>query len=228
MTYSSAGHPPPILVTPGGGWSLLDQAQSLPLAAAARPARGARQASATLPAGATLMLYTDGLVERRHIPLDDGIKAAADLLAGHGAQHPDALADQVMSGMMPAAGFEDDVAVLIYRHPPTPLSVHVTAPGSVLPGQHPRPAAPVAAPAGVGDQDGIDILIAVGEAAANAFEHATAGRGDGHAPVQITVTVRAAHATVEVTVTDTGSWRPPRRAARHPRPRNTFHARPDG
>ena len=85
-----------------------------------------------------------------------------------------------------------------------------------MPGQHPRAAAAVAAPAGVGDRDGTDILIAIGEAAANAFEHGTAGRGDGHAPVQITVTVRAARATVEATVADTGSWRPPRRSSPTP------------
>jgi anti-sigma regulatory factor (Ser/Thr protein kinase) len=156
------------------------------------------------------MLYTDGLVERRRVPLDEGISAAAALLVGHGTQHPDALADQVMMGMMPAAGFEDDVAVLIYRHPPAPLNVHVSA-------ADPSCLASIRArlrqwlpQAAVDDRDGTDILIAIGEAAANAFEHGTAGRGDGHEPVQITVTVRAAHATVEATVADTGSWRPPR------------------
>ena len=114
-----------------------------------------------------------------------------------------------MSGMTPAAGFEDDVAVLIYRHPPEPLSVHVTA-------QDPSCLAEIRArlrewlpAAGVGAQDGTDILIAVGEASANAFEHAPAALGDGHEPVQITITVRAAHTAVEVTVTDTGTWRPP-------------------
>ena len=208
VTYSSAGHPPPILVTPGGAWTLLDQAQSLPLALLPAGSRR-QQASAELPAGATLMLYTDGLVERRNIPLDAGIKAAADLLAGGRAEHPDALADRIMSGMAPAAGFEDDVAVLIYRHPPEPLRVHVTA-------QDPSCLAEIRArlrewlpAAGVGAQDGTDILIAVGEASANAFEHAPAGLGDGHEPVQITITVRAARTAVEVTVTDTGTWRPP-------------------
>jgi len=209
VTYSSAGHPPPILVSPDGGHSLLDQAQSLPLAV--RPARSQRkQAAVTVPPGGTLMLYTDGLVERRHVPLDDGISAATALLTGHGTQHPDTLADQVMSGMMPAAGFEDDVAVLIYRHPPDPLNVHVTA-------ADPSCLAVIRArlrqwlpQAGIGDQDGTDILIAIGEATANAFEHATVGRGDGQDAVQITVAVRVAHASVEATVTDTGSWRPPR------------------
>jgi PAS domain S-box-containing protein len=209
VTYSSAGHPSPILVSPDGRHSLLDQAQSLPLAV--RPAHSRREeASVTVPPGGTLMLYTDGLVERRRVPLDEGISAAAALLVGHGTQHPDALADQVMMGMMPAAGFEDDVAVLIYRHPPAPLNVHVSA-------ADPSCLASIRArlrqwlpQAAVDDRDGTDILIAIGEAAANAFEHGTAGRGDGHESVQITVTVRAAHATVEATVADTGSWRPPR------------------
>jgi anti-sigma regulatory factor (Ser/Thr protein kinase) len=112
--------------------------------------------------------------------------------------------------MMPLAGFEDDVAVLIYRHPPDPLSVDVTAPDpSCLATIRARfrrwlPAA------GIGAAAGVDILIAVGEAAANAFEHGLAGRGDGTGPVQITVTARVAETSLEVTVTDTGSWRPPR------------------
>ena len=209
VTYSSAGHPPPILVSPDGEPSLLDQAQSLPLAVG--PARSRRkQASVTLPPGGTLMLYTDGLVERRHVPLEEGISAAVALLAGHGTRRPDTIADQVMSGMMPAAGFEDDVAVLIYRQPPAPLNLHVSAADPsclAVIRQQLRQWLPQA---DIADRDGTDILIAIGEAAANAYEHATAGRGDGQEPVQITVSVRAGHASLEATVADTGSWRPPR------------------
>jgi anti-sigma regulatory factor (Ser/Thr protein kinase) len=112
--------------------------------------------------------------------------------------------------MTPRAGFEDDVAVLIYRHPPDALNVDVTVDDrSCLATIRARlrrwlPAAAIAA------RDGADILIAVGEAAANAFEHAPAGRGDRTEPVRITVTARAVRAAVEVTVADTGTWRPPR------------------
>ena len=96
VTYSCAGHPPPILVTAEGESRLLDQARSLPLAML--PAGWQRsQATATLPPGATLMLYTDGLVERRNQPLDTGIDAAAAALAGHALDHPDDIADHVMS-----------------------------------------------------------------------------------------------------------------------------------
>ncbi len=208
VTYSSAGHPPPVLVTPAGEHSLLDQAQSPPLAML--PGGGRPQASAALPPGATLLLYTDGLVERRKAPLDQGIAATAALVAGHAGQHPDALADQVMSGMVPPAGFEDDVAVLIYRQPPKALEIDATA-------QDPSCLAVIRArlrewlpAAGIGDRDGADILIAIGEAAANAFEHAPADRGDGQEPVRFTVTVRATASAVEATVTDTGTWRAPR------------------
>ncbi len=209
VTYSSAGHPPPILAAPEGTWSLLDQAQSLPLAVLPAGLRR-KQASAALPAGTTLMLYTDGLVERRHVCLDHGIDAAASLLTTYSSQHPDIVADQVMSGMMPPAGFEDDVAVLIYRHPPHPLNLQVTS-------QDPACLAAIRASfrqwlpaAGIGAQDGADILTAVGEAAANAYEHAPSGRGDDQEPVRITITARASRAAVEVTVTDTGTWRAPR------------------
>jgi PAS domain S-box-containing protein len=209
VTYSSAGHPPPILVGTGSGWSLLDQAQSMPLAVLPDGVRRP-QATAALPASATLLLYTDGLVERRRQPLDDGISAAAGLLTANRADHPDTLADRITAGMTPPAGFEDDVAVLIYRHPPDALHVDVTVDdrsclATIRAGlRRWLPAAAIAAP------DGADILIAVGEAAANAFEHAPAGRGDRTEPVRITVTVRTVRAAVEVTVADTGTWRPPR------------------
>jgi len=62
VTYSCARHPPPILVTAGQDYRLLDQAPSLPLAML--PADWRRsQAPATLPPGATLLLYTDGVVD---------------------------------------------------------------------------------------------------------------------------------------------------------------------
>jgi anti-sigma regulatory factor (Ser/Thr protein kinase) len=207
MTYSSAGHPPPILVTPEGEPAFLDQAQSLPLAVNSVPSQRP-QSSVTLSPGATLMLYTDGLVERRHQPLDDGLRAAADALASGAMKHPDEIADELITGMMPAAGFEDDVAVLIYRHPAAPLTVQVsTDEPACLAAIRSRLRQWLAA-TGVSREDGADILVAVGEPAANAIEHAPAGRPDGQEPVQITVTARVANAAAEVTVADNGTWRP--------------------
>ena len=222
VTYSCAGHPPPILVTAGEDHHLLDQARSLPLAMLPADWRR-RQATATLPPGATLMLYTDGLVERRNQSLDKGIDAAAVTVAEHAQDHPDDVADHVMSAMTPAAGYEDDVAVLIYRHPPAPLTVQV-------PADDPSCLALLRAKlrqwlpaAGIGSREATDIMIAAGEAAANSFEHATAGRPAGAAPVQITLTARAAHAMVQLTVADTGSWRSPPADREQPAPGTRGH-----
>jgi anti-sigma regulatory factor (Ser/Thr protein kinase) len=222
VTYSCAGHPPPILVTAAGERRLLDQARSLPLGMMPdgweRP-----QATTALPAGATLMLYTDGLVERRSQPLDAGIDAAAAAMAERVADHPDLVADHVMSAMTPAAGYDDDVAALIYRHPPAPLAVQVSA-------DDPSCLAVLRAAlrrwlsaAGVASREASDIMIAAGEATANAVEHATAGRPVGSAPVEVTLTARADHATMRLTVADTGSWRPPSADRELPAPGTRGH-----
>jgi PAS domain S-box-containing protein len=222
VTYSCAGHPPPILVTGREDYRLLDQARSLPLAMLPADRRRS-QATATLPPGATLMLYTDGLVERRNQPLDRGIDAAAVTLAEHARDHPDDVADHVMSAMTPAAGYEDDVAVLIYRHPPAPLTVQ-------MPADAPSCLALLRASlrqwlpaAGIGRREATDIMIAAGEAAANAVEHATVGGPADAAPVQITLTARAAHTMVQLTVADTGSWRPPPADREQPGPGTRGH-----
>ena len=222
VTYSCAGHPPPILVTAAGEHQLLDRAQSLPLGML--PAGGQRgQARAALPLGATLMLYTDGLVERRGQPLEAGIDAAAALVAARAQAPPDLVADYVMSAMTPAAGYDDDVALVVYRRPAAQLTIQV-------PATDPSCLAVLRArlrqwlpEAGIGAPLASDIMIAAGEAVGNAFEHATAGRPAGAAPVQITLTARAAPAAVQVTVADTGSWRPPPADRERPAPGTRGH-----
>ena len=222
VTYSCAGHPPPILVTAGGHYHLFDQARSLPLAMLPDGwQRG--EATAVLPPGATLMLYTDGLVERRNQSLDTGIDAATVTVAEHAQDHPDHVADYVMSAMSPAAGYEDDVAVLIYRHPPAPLTVQV-------PADDPTALALLRArlrqwlpAAGIDAREATDIMIVAGEAAANGVEHATAGRPADAPPVQITLTARAENGMVQLTVTDTGSWRSPPADREEPTPGTRGH-----
>ena len=70
-----------------------------------------------IPAQATLLLYTDGLVERRRHSLDDGIADAIDLVRGDNDLDLGPLADQIMSRLAPPDGYQDDVALLLYRHP---------------------------------------------------------------------------------------------------------------
>ncbi len=98
------------------------------LSLAIEPGRRRSDAEGWLPAGAVLLLYTDGLVERRRRPLMAGIAAvAAALQDGYRLPVQD-LASQVMAALAPPGGYEDDVALGCYRHPATAA---------------PRPGAPV-------------------------------------------------------------------------------------
>ncbi|WP_326816411.1 SpoIIE family protein phosphatase [Streptomyces sp. NBC_01762] len=110
ITYSSAGHPPPALADPDGTVRFLDQATDPPLGASLehtpRP-----QTSTTYANGATLVLYTDGLIERRGEDIDQGLQRLADHLARHGNGQVEALADELID----LSSATDDTAVVVVR-----------------------------------------------------------------------------------------------------------------
>ncbi|KUN85683.1 PP2C family protein-serine/threonine phosphatase [Streptomyces griseoruber] len=114
ITYSSAGHPPPALVHPGGRVEFLDRATDPPLDA--RPTPVPRpQACAAYDHGATLVLYTDGLVERRQEDIDTGLNRLAEALARHRDADPETLADSVLLDLLPPGGATDDTALVVVR-----------------------------------------------------------------------------------------------------------------
>ncbi|GGU99996.1 hypothetical protein GCM10010275_43360 [Streptomyces litmocidini] len=114
LTYSSAGHPPPALCRPDGEVAFLDQATDPPLGA--RPEHGPRpQAQTAFTDGCVLVLYTDGLVERRHEDIDTGLARLADSIARHHAADPDVLADALLADLIPPAGLTDDTALIVMR-----------------------------------------------------------------------------------------------------------------
>ena len=75
LRYTSAGHPPALIVSPNGTAHFLDGGRGWPLGVA-DPDRPRPEAIAELPPGSTILLYTDGLVERRNERLEDGLRAA--------------------------------------------------------------------------------------------------------------------------------------------------------
>jgi anti-sigma regulatory factor (Ser/Thr protein kinase) len=109
-----------------------------------------------------------------------------------------------MSRLAPSDGYQDDVALLLYRHP-APLQLEFPAHVSQL--------APTRAAlrswltrARVDPVQTQDMVIAVGEAIANAIEH-----GHRHSPEGIiSLRATALFDQVQLTVVDTGSWKPPR------------------
>jgi PAS domain S-box-containing protein len=198
LVYSCAGHPPPILVHADRRTELLDSARATPLGLRHRPARP--EARASIPPRATLLLYTDGLVERRRESLDDGISRAMDAVVHDGdSRELDDLATRIMTTLAPADGYQDDVALLLYRHP-APLELefpadtaHLAASRAALRGWLAR--------AGVGENQILDVLIAAGEAVANSIEH---GHRDHPGTVWVRATASADH--LHVTIADTGTW----------------------
>ncbi|GAA4966098.1 SpoIIE family protein phosphatase [Actinoplanes utahensis] len=201
LTYSSAGHPPAIVGHPDGTTHLLDQGRSRPLAV--HPGDDRPEATYTVPPRATLLLYTDGLVERRRRPLSIGIdQASAAVRHGLGTPIED-LASEIMDRLTPDSGYDDDVALLLYRHP-GPLELEFPAESGRLSGVR-------AALRNWLERCGIDanttqnILVAAGEACANAIEHGHRDAPGG----RIRLRAAATAGDLRLIVTDTGRWKTP-------------------
>lgn len=113
IAYSCAGHPPPLLLRAEGDVVQLDRATDPPLGA--RPERVERP-EAVLPytPGGILVLYTDGLIERRDEDIDAGIGRLAESLSRNGKLDPEALADALLVDLGVTGGtVADDTALVV-------------------------------------------------------------------------------------------------------------------
>ncbi|WP_310725550.1 SpoIIE family protein phosphatase [Streptomyces sp. N2A] len=114
IIYSNAGHPPPILLHADGACELLDQATDPPLGV--RPLHVPRpQATAIYSTGDTLVLYTDGLIERRDEDIDTGLARLVNTLSQSSQLTPEHMADTVLARLGLAGGGRDDIALIIAR-----------------------------------------------------------------------------------------------------------------
>ena len=108
-----AGHPPPVLLVPGREPVVIDADGGAPLGVVGAPRR-LPSLSIGFPVGATLVLYTDGLVERRGKPIDECI-ATLVAVASAAPDEVEAFADHVIDAMLGGAAPADDVALLVVR-----------------------------------------------------------------------------------------------------------------
>ncbi|MCZ2821211.1 PP2C family protein-serine/threonine phosphatase [Modestobacter sp. VKM Ac-2977] len=113
LRWSNAGHPPPVLAQADGGVTLLDRPPESLLGIA--PGSPRTDHTMRLSPGDTLLLYTDGLVERRGSPLDDGFAWLVDELARTGRDPLDRLCDDLLGEL--GGRVDDDVALLAVRLP---------------------------------------------------------------------------------------------------------------
>jgi anti-sigma regulatory factor (Ser/Thr protein kinase)/anti-anti-sigma regulatory factor len=212
LRFSTAGHPPPLLVN-GAGHRYLTPPGSAPLATGATYL----EASEHMNEGDLLLMYTDGIIER---PGTHPAQGCADLAATVAAANarwggvddlpgPQRVCDETTALLARGTGYRDDVTLLaVQRHrpagmielslPDTPIAVTTarTALGSWLMALR------------VDDITTSAIQHAVGEVVTNAVEHAYAGRREGSDAVRVRAELTAS-GIAEITVVDRGLWRRP-------------------
>jgi PAS domain S-box-containing protein len=200
VSFSSAGHPPPLVLSSDGA-RFLEGGRSVPVGAA-EPGIF-RETSTVLPPGATLLLYTDGLVERRDAPLDERLNELA-VAAVDGEQDLKSLSRSVLRRMLGNEDPIDDVALLVVRPRPVSTgSMKLALPAepeslSLLRRRLGRFLHAVEAT----DDVAYEVTLTVSEAAGNAIEHA-------YGPVDATFEVEVSfeNGTLLAVVRDRGSWR---------------------
>jgi anti-sigma regulatory factor (Ser/Thr protein kinase) len=200
MAYSCVGHPPPLLLDRSSGQvTRLDGASAPPMGVAG-PA-DVIEAVLPLPEAAVLVLYTDGLVERRGQDIDRTIDVLGALIADEPGASPAALLTKVGTAIGPT---DDDVALLVASIALEQLTfeMEINSDPKMLGGMRRRLEAWLMHRE-VEEADVVDVILSVSEACNNAIEHAYRDNGSG--PVDIAV-AREGDA-LRIVVEDHGLWR---------------------
>ncbi|WP_314222845.1 SpoIIE family protein phosphatase [Streptomyces zaehneri] len=114
LSWSNAGHPPPLLISHDGLADYLTGGHGILLGTGAGEPRS--DGTALLPPGSTLLLYTDGLIEEPGHTLDEGLQRLRRHAAALAHRPLDSFTDQLLRRVRPAAN-DDDVALLALRAP---------------------------------------------------------------------------------------------------------------
>ena len=114
LRYTLAGHPPPLLVTGNGSLDVLDDALGPPLGF---PGAAYEPGERPFPAGASLVAYTDGLIERRDEALDTRLEELVKATAAAAGAGPESLCDRVVFELLAGKDLTDDAALLVATRP---------------------------------------------------------------------------------------------------------------
>ncbi|HEU0025346.1 MAG TPA: SpoIIE family protein phosphatase [Thermoleophilaceae bacterium] len=204
LQIAGAGHPPPLVIEGDGTCSYLELPGSVPLGAVRYASY--EEVDARLEPGSTIVLYTDGWVERPGEPLDVGLERLRSVVcdAGH---DPDELCRVITEALLPSGATRDDAALLVARALPLgdPLVLRLPADVDSIPPVR-RVLGRWLREAGATRSEIDEISLACSEACANAIEHAYA---PGPAALEVSATL-SPRGEAMVSVRDFGSWRPPR------------------
>ncbi|MEZ5412411.1 MAG: SpoIIE family protein phosphatase [Acidimicrobiales bacterium] len=208
LRWSSAGHPPPLLVV-GAEARFLDGGLQPLLGFGGHEkgssgGDGARSAEVVLPPASTLLFYTDGMIERRGELIDDGLQRLAAEAVAQRHLGLSRLADALIAAITPEDGLRDDVALVALRTVGSRPELLVdafrsdTAELASARSRFRHWLEDDGTPPGWVD----DLVLAFGEVIANAVEH---GNANNNRKV-IGVEAARVHNRIEVSVTDAGTW----------------------
>lgn len=213
VRYCCAGHPYPMLVLPDGSVHYLEEGRRPPVGSSV-PHAGAPSGQAAAPAGSLLVVYTDGLVERRGEDLNIGFDRLARVAATLVNEPVGEVCARLLVKLEPSGGFADDVALVALRPcGTTPTSFVDVVPASFieLPAARHRLQSWLA-DLPLDEARAYHVQVAVGEALTNAIEH---GCGTDSAQ-QVGIEVFVVDGTLSATVSDGGRWlRDSASSARH-------------
>ena len=202
LRYSNAGHPPP-LVFGAGRSAYLEGGVSPPLGVT-QDAHFTEATQEMWP-GSTLLLYTDGLIERRRESFQRGMDRLSQEASRHDGSTPDELCDNLVASLIHGDDVADDIALVAMR----PLSdirgqltLTVPAQPKMLIGLR-RALRQWLHDSGVTADEEHEILIACGEACANVVRHAYPT-----AVGEVVLEASVVDGMLTVTVRDRGTWRP--------------------
>ncbi len=205
LLLAGAGHPPPLVLRRQTG-----RAPTSTCPARCRWApfaiRGTRSVEARLEPGASLIVYTDGVVERPDRALDEGLELLRRAVSQ--ADHePSHVCDAIIQTMLPDGATRDDAALLVARALPLSGSLELRLPAEVdtIPPLR-RVLGRWLREAKASDREIEEITLACSEACANAIEHAYP---PGPAALEVSASV-SEQSEIVIRVRDFGSWRPPR------------------
>jgi anti-sigma regulatory factor (Ser/Thr protein kinase) len=204
LRLATAGHPPVLVIAPDGDAYFAEGPAGSPLGVVPFPSY--EEATIPIEPGSTVLLYTDGLVERPEASLDEGLEWLRAFAAGI-PSHPDELCGALLRARFADVAPRDDVALLAVRFEPVQIDrIEMTLraePESLA--QMRRALGRWLRAAGAADAETYEVLVATGEACANAIAHA-------YPPGEASYVVegRRHDGAVEIRVRDFGSWRAPR------------------
>jgi serine phosphatase RsbU (regulator of sigma subunit)/anti-sigma regulatory factor (Ser/Thr protein kinase) len=203
LRVANAGHCPP-LIRAGDECYLLEQPPHPPIGAV--PEVQYTTVQHPLPAGCLLVLYTDGLVERRGLSLDEGLDRLCEVVVP--SDDPlEERCSRLVEEMLQGEELEDDMALMLVA-PQERLGEHLElqweARMDQLAGLR-RVLERWLAEVGADEDEAFDIVLSCAEAATNAVEHAY-----GPSRAQFRITCDLQGDDVVVTIRDWGRWRPPR------------------